>query len=555
MKGMAYVGIFLFFTVILLFSSAVFAGHNYNECYTAKKISSGVWNKEYLLHKADYDWFRLFVNKDSCDDVQLELANTYSANGKDYDVSVHRCTSTLTNPPTAIITCNNVGNEACTYSAKGEGGNYYFKVFGKNPDKDFDSSYPFKLRATVIPKSCTCQSSSDCPSGLTCERNVCVKKDVCGDGICGSSESATSCSADCGVTPPQQPVCGNGKCESGETSDNCISDCPKPPSQSVCGNGKREPPFEECDGNDFGLFTCASLGAGIGQLSCNSQCKVDTSSCEDPCKNKKLDFGEEGVDCGGSCKPCPECVPLTPTNSEPGKINVVFIRDFDYNNDMDTFRKDAKEVIESAYKVKGIISNNIDKFNFYYLKTGEVNSKYDGKCSLGLRDRPLLEFITKSVYSKCVFPSKSTVIRGILHRKDVQDCALGDIFTSNFDEYGTIIHESGHAIFGLADEYCCGSFYNTSNPFPNIWPSKEDCERDISAYGYIENMCDQFCDKTWEVKCVSADLSSRLFGSDWWRLTGRSISIMNEDGGKDSSNVFNSAHIKRINYVFDNLAK
>jgi hypothetical protein len=41
----------------------------------------------------------------------------------------------------------------------------------------------------------------------------------CGDGICSSTESITSCKTDC------EKVCGNGICEFGEGTDTCSQDC------------------------------------------------------------------------------------------------------------------------------------------------------------------------------------------------------------------------------------------------------------------------------------------------------------------------------------------
>ncbi|MFH1253366.1 MAG: fibronectin type III domain-containing protein [Candidatus Uhrbacteria bacterium] len=58
---------------------------------------------------------------------------------------------------------------------------------------------------------------------------------VCGDGICGSSESSFTCLVDCPTTEPENPetpevpstgaVCGNAFCDPEETNENCPSDC------------------------------------------------------------------------------------------------------------------------------------------------------------------------------------------------------------------------------------------------------------------------------------------------------------------------------------------
>ena len=50
-----------------------------------------------------------------------------------------------------------------------------------------------------------------------------VSKEVCGDGVCGTGENATTCPKDC--------LCGNGKCDTSEDITSCPQDC-------TCGNGK-----------------------------------------------------------------------------------------------------------------------------------------------------------------------------------------------------------------------------------------------------------------------------------------------------------------------------
>jgi len=46
----------------------------------------------------------------------------------------------------------------------------------------------------------------------------------------------------------------------------------------VCGNGIKEI-GEACDGSDFGGLTCLNFGFSGGNLSCNSNCTINTSGC------------------------------------------------------------------------------------------------------------------------------------------------------------------------------------------------------------------------------------------------------------------------------------
>jgi hypothetical protein len=66
------------------------------------------------------------------------------------------------------------------------------------------------------------ESCSSCPADCgTCS---------CGDGVCGASENCHSCSVDCGTC-----ICGDGDCEDGETCDSCPVDCGSCNTGGECG--------------------------------------------------------------------------------------------------------------------------------------------------------------------------------------------------------------------------------------------------------------------------------------------------------------------------------
>ena len=132
--------------------------------------------------------------------------------------------------------------------------------------------------------------AGSCAAGLVCNTSkVCVPNSAkCGNGVCETGESTTSCSADCKSAAGScngmcgkasgscycdsqckssgdcctdydkycgsstTPVCGNGKCESGETKTNCSKDCGS--TSSACPNGPCE--------------------AGETEASCPQDCKL-----------------------------------------------------------------------------------------------------------------------------------------------------------------------------------------------------------------------------------------------------------------------------------------
>lgn len=88
----------------------------------------------------------------------------------------------------------------------------------------------------------------------------------------------------------------------------------------------------------------------------------------------------------------------------------------------------------------------------------------------------------------------------IIHRRQIsngapvpsfantRDAAGGGMFTVNAlraDGSNVMRHEMGHAVFGLADEYCCDGGYGVANPFPNVYNSLGSCMADFADLNKI----------------------------------------------------------------------
>lgn len=247
----------------------------------------------------------------------------------------------------------------------------------------------------------------------------------------------------------------------------------------------------------------------------------------------------------------PPCLPVPghTVGNHDDKIDLVFVPDEDYNGDMNTFLSDVANNISQRLGAVAPIDTNLDKFNFYYTRLqGNVASNNCGQESSLPQN-----FLTQCPYADAVV---------VLHRSVFGDCmrnsgAVG-IFSAEGDVGRSFIHEGGHGIFGLRDEYdairdggsgSCSTAYNTSRPLPsNIWDTQADCQNDALAQGWDSNQCYQY------TTCEDA----------WWKLGDASLANDNDRyndanfrfimfDGSYFANGFGIASERRINWVFNNL--
>jgi hypothetical protein len=94
--------------------------------------------------------------------------------------------------------------------------------------------------------------------------------------------------AGCGGDSGSDPVCGDAVCESPETATSCAADC-------GCGNGEVNS-GEDCDGGDLGGATCGSLGEGAGTLACDAACNFDLTACNTAMCGNGIVEGDEPCD-------------------------------------------------------------------------------------------------------------------------------------------------------------------------------------------------------------------------------------------------------------------
>jgi hypothetical protein len=84
---------------------------------------------------------------------------------------------------------------------------------------------------------------------------------------------------------------------------------------------------------------------------------------------------------------------------------------------------------------------------------------------------------------------------GIIHttagQRNCSGAGEGSLFSTLRGDVGTLLHETGHAVFELADEYCCDGGYRQSKPQPNLFPSLSDCEKNAVLNDWPSSNCQQ----------------------------------------------------------------
>jgi hypothetical protein len=165
------------------------------------------------------------------------------------------------------------------------------------------------------------------------------------------------------------------------------------------------------------------------------------------------------------------------TGSTADKEDLVFHRTSDYSSFGD-FVDDVGDKMYDVYKNQEIIKDpdNFDTFNVYvYTKTATTGScgtvDSDADTDMPWRDDD-----------------------AILHVANFQDCTnLGlTHFTAEGSNTKAFLHESGHAVLGMADEYDGPTSYFQPPDQPNIWDIEADCRAEQTAQSRDPDDCWQF---------------------------------------------------------------
>jgi hypothetical protein len=195
----------------------------------------------------------------------------------------------------------------------------------------------------------------------------------------------------------------------------------------------------------------------------------------------------------------------------------------------DQFVAASREVIWlDIFMVDDYVEHS-NMFNFWLAQDFGTSQDGDGDCD------PSVPF------DAYLFTYSFADAMGVVHSDAHGDCAYTEnhVFaaeanpaTAGSDDAFVGSHESGHAVFGLADEYNNGdTHYFEPDPLPNLFEELGDCNADAPSLG--NPTCRQ-------IKKKDED--------EYWYLSDPSGNDLMEDSGTHNAN---PADRRRIDWIFN----
>jgi hypothetical protein len=238
------------------------------------------------------------------------------------------------------------------------------------------------------------------------------------------------------------------------------------------------------------------------------------------------------------------------------KIDVAFLQDGTFSEEI--FIDISRNLIRKGYESNSStldtypLNENLDKFNFYYstlpvqvsyrLEESERYCWPEFTIPNALQDSFIDVFVVLHVCpSYCNYYCRDYSMYN------------PNAFSTEFFEENVFVHESGHAIFGLADEYAdsdCPSstYYFEPQPYPNIWDTIEECENFATQHGIPTSTCAEFyvCNSG---ICSIPRLKPKSWCGPWYKIN-EGPSIMDSNEGR-----WSTAARVRVSKILENVEK
>jgi hypothetical protein len=194
-------------------------------------------------------------------------------------------------------------------------------------------------------------------------------------------------------------------------------------------------------------------------------------------------------------------IPIYVRGDPATSVDIVFVPDKDYVTFLSSslavdpnaqFKSDVERFVTQGYFVQPAVSDSRDRWNFYVT--------YKPGVAVGYMVKPPAGYVS----CQNTFPSNWTTLAAtvdaaaFVHTRttDVdgnvfRDCSPppaasgpNPFSITSSGTVSTIVHETGHAVFALSDEYCCdGGIITNSWPDQNMFTSQSACQTSAVAHG------------------------------------------------------------------------
>lgn len=154
------------------------------------------------------------------------------------------------------------------------------------------------------------------------------------------------------------------------------------------------------------------------------------------------------------------------------------------------FVSDARGLVVNGYLAHPEVTDQRSKWNFY------ANPVAGGLTQVIVSGNVASQSVTEPLNWSHISPL-ADVVGYVHHNVNWRDFAVfNDTGTAHFTLQawtpGTIMHETGHAVFGLDDEYCCDGGQTTAAwPHDNLFDDLASCQTSATAHGVAAASCTQ----------------------------------------------------------------
>lgn len=197
-------------------------------------------------------------------------------------------------------------------------------------------------------------------------------------------------------------------------------------------------------------------------------------------------------------------------------LDLVFIGTSDLGPEV--LRRSLQDIVHKIYFKYDQLRQWRGVYNFYYSR---VAGDYQEGCDFTNPDNMA---VLEATGDAVVF----------VHQAEMRDCKYGKRISSEVWKEKSMVHETGHVLFDLQDEYCCDSNYFPQSCEANLWNTKALCEAAAPGLNYPVSACAQL---------VNTSGTTRPF----WRVDpiGETGCIMG-DGQHNPGSTFRTACERRI---------